>query len=163
MKFRSLVGLKLANDLDGKLAKLDGIEIDEGLIDATRVLCEKMCKDDGKSFYEQFTQPMEVKVEYRGAQLKVPCKSTHEVFLLKMGTKVKNKGVANGKLPLLWCEAELCEPCVDDMPAVSADVLRPCLFARQAASQLLDNDSCHSGVAIKGVLESKNADTCGHR
>ena len=153
-KFRALVGLRMSGEIEKIVGRVDTENGTEALVEQLKQVCELMCKDAGKNFYEQFIVPMEIMIMYRGVAFKVPCKSLFEVFVVRIGGKLKVRAVVRQELAPLWCENELCLASAKSQLTVQATLLRPWMLARQAASQLLASEGV-TGANIKNILEAK--------
>ena len=154
-KYKSLAGQRLVGQIQTAVANHGTAEITAASVAQLRATCEANCTAAGKKFHDPFDLPIEIKMVYRGVDIKVMTSNLHEVFLYSLSCVIKSLAVALGELDPLWCENELV-PTTTTKPTckIDAALLRTSKLARRAAMDLLTE--CQTGGAIKNTLVSNH-------
>ena len=126
-------------------------------VDEIRAQIETLCRNVNKSFYEQFNQPMDIIVDYRGTKVKALCKSVFEILLVKYSVIWKSKAIVVDLLSELWCETDLVKETGNAACTVEPVVIRHAILARKAVLQLVPEGPTASSTNIKNTLESKKS------
>jgi hypothetical protein len=154
-KYKSLAGQRVVAQIQTAVANHGTVEINAASVAQLRAICEANCTAAGKKFHDPFDLPIEIKMVYRGVDIKVMTSNLHEVFLYSVSCVIKSLAVDLGELDPLWCENELV-PTTTTKPTckIDAALLRTPKLARRAAMDLLTSEG-QTGGAIKNTLVSK--------